>query len=168
MVVVGRSKSELCPGRRIMSVKSSLGLVLYCYFNMPTVNKTYLILLKNAFWKFKICNPNAFFLYWLREIAIVFISNQIIMVLFVEFDFVCQFDLHDGVHFGLLKWYLFIKCTNAHINMKIWPKKNNMCVYGHPTHPIFQPPTLTFFIGNYSTLIFAIFFVGPSIFDNSS
>jgi hypothetical protein len=30
-----------------------------------------------------------------------------------------------------------------------------MCVYGHPTHPIFQPPTLTFFIGNYSTLIFA-------------
>ena len=35
------------------------------------------------------------------------------------------------------------------------PKKNNMCVYGHPTHPIFQSPTLTFFIGNYSTLIFA-------------
>ena len=34
-------------------------------------------------------------------------------------------------------------------------KNNNMCVYGHPTHPIFQPPTLTFFIGNYSTLIFA-------------
>jgi hypothetical protein len=29
-----------------------------------------------------------------------------------------------------------------------------MCVYGHPTDPIFQPPTLTFFIGNYSTLIF--------------
>jgi hypothetical protein len=36
----------------------------------------------------------------------------------------------------------------------IRPKKN-MCVYGHPTHPIFQPPTLTFFISNYSTLIFA-------------
>ena len=35
------------------------------------------------------------------------------------------------------------------------PKKKNMCVYGHPTHPIFQPPTLTFFISNYSTLIFA-------------
>jgi hypothetical protein len=34
-------------------------------------------------------------------------------------------------------------------------KKKNMCVYGHPTHPIFQLPTLTFFIGNYSTLIFA-------------
>jgi hypothetical protein len=34
-------------------------------------------------------------------------------------------------------------------------KKKNMCAYGHPTHPIFQPPTLTFFIGNYSTLIFA-------------
>jgi len=37
------------------------------------------------------------------------------------------------------------------------PKKN-MCVYGHPTDPIFQPPTLhfvTFFIDNYSTLIFA-------------
>jgi hypothetical protein len=31
----------------------------------------------------------------------------------------------------------------------------NMCVYGHPTDPIFQPPTLTFFIRNYSTLIFA-------------
>jgi hypothetical protein len=30
-----------------------------------------------------------------------------------------------------------------------------MCVYGHTTHPIFQPPTLTFLIGNYSTLIFA-------------
>ena len=30
-----------------------------------------------------------------------------------------------------------------------------MCVYGHPTDPIFQQPTLTFFIGNYSTLIFA-------------
>jgi hypothetical protein len=34
-------------------------------------------------------------------------------------------------------------------------KKNNMCVYGHLSDPIFQPPTLTFFIGNYSTLIFA-------------
>jgi hypothetical protein len=30
-----------------------------------------------------------------------------------------------------------------------------MCVYGHLTDPIFQPPTLTFLIGNYSTLIFA-------------
>ena len=29
-----------------------------------------------------------------------------------------------------------------------------MCVCGHPSDPIFQPPTLTFFIGN-STLIFA-------------
>ena len=27
-----------------MSVKSPLGLVLYCYFSMPTINKTYLIL----------------------------------------------------------------------------------------------------------------------------
>jgi hypothetical protein len=34
-------------------------------------------------------------------------------------------------------------------------KQKNMCVYGHQTDPIFQPPTLTFFIGNYSTLIFA-------------
>jgi hypothetical protein len=34
-------------------------------------------------------------------------------------------------------------------------QKKYMCVYGHPTHPIFQPPTLTFLIGNYSTLIFA-------------
>ena len=30
-----------------------------------------------------------------------------------------------------------------------------MCVYGHPTDPIFQLPTLTFFIGSYSTLIVA-------------
>ena len=43
---------------------------------------------------------------------------------------------------------------NKHIDM-IRPKKKNMCVYGHPTQPIFQPPTLTFFNGNYSTLIFA-------------
>jgi hypothetical protein len=34
-------------------------------------------------------------------------------------------------------------------------KKNNMCAYGHPTHPNFQPLTLTFFICNYSILIFA-------------
>ena len=34
-------------------------------------------------------------------------------------------------------------------------KKKIMCVYGHPNYPIFQPSTLTFFIGNYSTLIFA-------------
>ena len=38
-------------------------------------------------------------------------------------------------------------------NKAVRPKKN-MCVYGHPAHPIFQPPTLTFFISNYSTLIF--------------
>ena len=38
----------------------------------------------------------------------------------------------------------------------IRPKKNKkMCVYGHLTDHIFQPPTLTFFISNYSTLIFA-------------
>ena len=30
-----------------------------------------------------------------------------------------------------------------------------MCVYCHLMDPIFQPPTLTFFIDNYSTLIFA-------------
>lgn len=29
---------------QILSVKSPLGLVLYCYFNMPTINKTYHIL----------------------------------------------------------------------------------------------------------------------------
>jgi hypothetical protein len=34
-------------------------------------------------------------------------------------------------------------------------KTKNMCAYGHPTDPIFQLPTLPFFIGNYSTLIFA-------------
>jgi len=28
----------------IFSVKSPLGLVLYCYLNMPTINTTYLIL----------------------------------------------------------------------------------------------------------------------------
>jgi hypothetical protein len=33
--------------------------------------------------------------------------------------------------------------------------KKKKCVYGHQTDPIFQPPTLTFLIGNYSTLIFA-------------
>jgi hypothetical protein len=27
-----------------MSVKGPLGFVLYCYFSMPTINKTYLIL----------------------------------------------------------------------------------------------------------------------------
>jgi hypothetical protein len=36
-----------------------------------------------------------------------------------------------------------------------YAKQKNMCVYGHPTHPIFQPPTLTFLISNYLTLIFA-------------
>ena len=34
-------------------------------------------------------------------------------------------------------------------------KKKKMCVYGHPTDAIFQPPTLTFLISNYSSLIFA-------------
>ena len=29
---------------QIFSVKSPLGLVLYCYLNMPTINKAYLIL----------------------------------------------------------------------------------------------------------------------------
>ena len=28
----------------ILSVKTPLGLVLFCYLNMPTINKTYLIL----------------------------------------------------------------------------------------------------------------------------
>ena len=32
-----------------MSVKSPLGLVLYCYLNMPTINKTYLILQSDDF-----------------------------------------------------------------------------------------------------------------------
>ena len=31
---------------------SSLELVLYCYFNMPTINKTYLILNQNIDEKF--------------------------------------------------------------------------------------------------------------------
>jgi hypothetical protein len=36
----------ICPFHleNLMSVKSPLGLVLYCYLNMPTINKTYLIL----------------------------------------------------------------------------------------------------------------------------
>jgi hypothetical protein len=51
---------------------------------------------------------------------------------------------------------VFIYLTFVHIEcLTSKAKKKNMCVYGHPTHPIFQPPTLTFFIGNYSTLIFA-------------
>jgi len=29
---------------RVCRSKGPLGLVLYCYFNMPTINKTYLIL----------------------------------------------------------------------------------------------------------------------------
>ena len=41
----GQSKSSLLKNIAIfMSVKSPLGLVLYCYFNMTTINKTYLIL----------------------------------------------------------------------------------------------------------------------------
>ena len=47
-----------------------------------------------------------------------------------------------------LKWIFFP-------NEQSEAKTKNMCVYGHPTHPIFQPPTLAFLIGNYSTLIFA-------------
>ena len=35
--------------------------------------------------------------------------------------------------------YLFISCM---------AKKKYMCVYGHPTHPIFQPPTLSIFTQN--------------------
>jgi hypothetical protein len=35
--------------------------------------------------------------------------------------------------------YLFISCM---------AKKIYMCVYGHPTHPIFQPPTLSIFTQN--------------------
>ena len=46
----------------------------------------------------------------------------------------------------------FVKNTYSDSNKA---KKKYMCVYGHPTHPIFQRQTLTFFIGNYSTLIFA-------------
>jgi hypothetical protein len=41
------------------------------------------------------------------------------------------------------------------LTLNILRPKKYMCVYGHPTDPIFQPPTLTFFIGNYSTLILA-------------
>ena len=52
--------------------------------------------------------------------------------------------------------FIYIKIIVISRNIgAIRPKKKNMCVYGHPTHPIFQPQTLTFFIGNYSTLIFA-------------
>jgi hypothetical protein len=62
-----------------------------------------------------------------------------------DFLFICA-----DICFVLLVW-LSKKCITVVIDKA---KKNNMCVYGHPTHPIFQPPTLTFFIGNYSTLIF--------------
>jgi hypothetical protein len=51
--------------------------------------------------------------------------------------------------------YLFLISLVSLIQCWYKAKKKNMCVYGHPIHPIFQPPTLTFFIGNYSTLIFA-------------
>ena len=52
----------------------------------------------------------------------------------------------NPIYFGVIR---------SKIKVTVRPKIKNMCVYGHPTHPIFQPPTLTFFIGNYSTLIFA-------------
>jgi hypothetical protein len=39
--------------------------------------------------------------------------------------------------------------------------KKYMCVYGHPTHPIFQPPTLTFFIDSDNDS-FGSFFVKKS------
>ena len=39
-------------------------------------------------------------------------------------------------------------------NIMIRPKKKYVCLRS-PDPPYFQPPTLTFFIGNYSTLIFA-------------
>jgi hypothetical protein len=54
------------------------------------------------------------------------------------------------VRFGPFSSDLVIRHT-AYICIR--PSKN-MYVYGHPTDPFFQPPTLTFFIGNYSTLIF--------------
>ena len=41
-------------------------------------------------------------------------------------------------------------------NKNNYKAKKKICVFTvTPTHPIFQPPTLTFFISNYSTLIFA-------------
>jgi hypothetical protein len=57
-----------------------------------------------------------------------------------------------------MSYWIFRHLNRVHIKSCFLigqAKKKNMCVYGHPTHPIFQPPTLTFFIGNYSTLIFA-------------
>jgi hypothetical protein len=59
-------------------------------------------------------------------------------------------DLYEQVHVILFYYYLLLRELFSYK-----AKKKNMCVYGHPTHFIFQPPTLIFFIGNYSTLIFA-------------
>ena len=58
-----------------------------------------------------------------------------------------------GNDMSLSNWY--IKGNDMSLNMYPLGQKKNMCVYGHTTEPIFQRPTLTFFIGNYSTLILA-------------
>ena len=67
------------------------------------------------------------------------------------------FKIINGIYDPLTTVDMFELNTtsNTRGHSKKRPKKKNMCVYGHPTHPIFQPPTLTFFISNYSTLIFA-------------
>ena len=61
--------------------------------------------------------------------------------------------LHKLSNYNYINGEYILDCILNKNSLKA--KKKNMCVYGHPTHPNFQPPTLTFFIGNYSTIIFA-------------
>ena len=62
--------------------------------------------------------------------------------------FIIKKNMHEQIfHIHKHLYKLFIHKHEA--------KQKNMCVYGRPTDPIFQPLTLTFLIGNYSTLIFA-------------
>jgi hypothetical protein len=55
---------------------------------------------------------------------------------------------HNSIPDGIKTDVFFVIKKNDNVTSA---KQKNMCVYGHPTDPIFQPLTLTFFIGNYST-----------------
>ena len=85
-------------------------------------------------------------------------SNLKFLYLFYRYFGCFSFDLTEWYcQFQQTDWKLLVNVT-SHILYDFADskaKKKYMCVYGHPTHPIFQPPTLTFFIGNYSALIFA-------------
>ena len=91
-----------------MSVKSPLGLVLYCYLNMPTINKTYLILsLSYLFVVYFHCSS----IVWVMSIGISYssISMHLIMVFLIKiarkitaFNKICT---HHQYFFLNKKWY---------------------------------------------------------------